>query len=48
LKYTLTGKPSALAFECAKETLKGINEQRNDLQFYMVGDYPLIDIKGGK
>ena len=42
LEYTLTGKPSAMAFEYAK----GLLGQQYD--HYMVGDSVEIDIKGGK
>jgi ribonucleotide monophosphatase NagD (HAD superfamily) len=46
LKYTLTGKPSGMAFEYAKKVLQ--QQSPNPLRFYMVGDYPEIDIAGGK
>ena len=43
----MTGKPSELSFKFAMHTLKQLSETE-DLAYYMVGDYPLIDIKGGK
>ena len=35
------------AFDYAKDVLRGIGGE-NDFEFYMVGDYPKIDLVGGK
>ena len=47
LDYTLTGKPSSLAFETAKTTLRELAGD-SKARHFMVGDYPLIDIMGAK
>ena len=44
----MTGKPSIHAFNYAKNVLREISQTPDELDFYMVGDSPMIDMHGGK
>ncbi|CDW82424.1 UNKNOWN [Stylonychia lemnae] len=46
IEYQLLGKPSKLAFDYARNTLKQ-QTQTDNLDLFMVGDSPEIDIVGG-